>query len=100
MAEDAHQGRGLGSTLLEHLAAAAGERGLRRFVAEVLTENQKMVRVFRDAGYEISRAFDEGVLHLEFAIDPPSARSPWRARGSRPPRRAACTICCTRPPSR
>ncbi|MBY8848150.1 GNAT family N-acetyltransferase [Saccharothrix longispora] len=68
--EDAHQGRGLGSILLEHLAAAARERGLSRFTAEVLAENGKMVRVFRDAGYKVSRAFEEGVLHLEFDIDP------------------------------
>ncbi|WP_225978273.1 bifunctional acetate--CoA ligase family protein/GNAT family N-acetyltransferase [Gandjariella thermophila] len=68
--EDNHQGRGLGSILLEHLAAAARERGLKRFVAEVLAENSTMVRVFRDAGYQVSRAFEEGVLHLEFAIDP------------------------------
>ncbi|PPK62203.1 GNAT family N-acetyltransferase [Actinokineospora auranticolor] len=71
--EDAHQGRGLGSILLEHLAAAARERGLARFEAEVLAENVQMVRVFRDAGYQVSRAFDEGVLHLEFAIDPTEA---------------------------
>jgi len=67
--EDGHQGRGLGSILLEHLAAAARERGLGRFVAEVLGENGQMVRVFRDAGYRVSRALEEGVLHLEFAID-------------------------------
>jgi acyl-CoA synthetase (NDP forming)/GNAT superfamily N-acetyltransferase len=68
--EDAHQGRGIGSILLEHLAAAAQESGLSRFVAEVLGENAQMVRVFRDAGYQISRVLEEGVLHLEFAIDP------------------------------
>ena len=68
--DDAHQGRGLGSILLEHLAAAASECGLRRFVAEVLAENSAMVRVFRDAGYQVSRALEEGVLHLEFDIDP------------------------------
>jgi acyl-CoA synthetase (NDP forming)/GNAT superfamily N-acetyltransferase len=67
---DSHQGRGLGSILLEHLAAAARENGLRRFEAEVLIENHQMVRVFRDAGYQISREFAEGVLHLEFDIDP------------------------------
>jgi len=67
--EDGHQGRGLGSILLEHLAAAARERGLGRFVAEVLGENGQMIRVFRDAGYRVSRAIEEGVLHLEFAID-------------------------------
>ncbi|WP_246868321.1 bifunctional GNAT family N-acetyltransferase/acetate--CoA ligase family protein [Saccharopolyspora sp. ASAGF58] len=68
--QDQHQGRGLGSILLEHLAAAARERGLRRFVAEVLAENSTMVRVFRDAGYQVSRAMEAGVVHLEFDIDP------------------------------
>jgi acyl-CoA synthetase (NDP forming) len=43
---------------------------VRRFEAEVLAENGQMVRVFRDAGYQVSREFDEGVLHLEFDIDP------------------------------
>jgi acyl-CoA synthetase (NDP forming)/GNAT superfamily N-acetyltransferase len=67
---DDHQGRGLGSILLEHLTAAARERGVRRFEAEVLAENSQMVRVFRDAGYQVSRAFEEGVVHLEFDVDP------------------------------
>jgi acyl-CoA synthetase (NDP forming)/GNAT superfamily N-acetyltransferase len=67
---DDHQGRGLGSILLEHLAAAARESGLRRFEAEVLAENTQMVRVFRDAGYQVSREYAEGVLHLEFDVDP------------------------------
>lgn len=67
---DDHQGRGLGSILLEHLAAAARENGLDRFEAEVLVENHAMVRVFREAGYQVRRAFAEGVLHLEFDIDP------------------------------
>ncbi len=68
--EDAHQSRGLGPILLEHLAAAARERGLRTFVAEVLAENSAMLGVFRAAGYQVARAMEEGVFHLEFAIDP------------------------------
>ncbi|HET8643584.1 MAG TPA: GNAT family N-acetyltransferase, partial [Pseudonocardiaceae bacterium] len=69
LVEDAHQGRGLGSIQLEHLAAAARERGIKRFVAEVLAENPQMVRVFRDAGYQVSRELEAGVLHLEFDIE-------------------------------
>ena len=65
---DDHQGRGLGSILLEHLAAAARESGLRRFEAEVLAENHQMVRVFREAGYQVSREYAEGALHLEFDV--------------------------------
>ena len=67
---DEHQGRGLGSILLEHLAAAARENGIRRFSAEVLPENRKMIGVFADAGYEVSRHFDDGVIALDFNIDP------------------------------
>ncbi|MGY1662743.1 GNAT family N-acetyltransferase [Geodermatophilus sp. SYSU D00705] len=68
--EDAHQGRGLGSVLLEHLAAAARERGIDRFVAEVLAQNNRMVRVFLDAGYTPERTYEEGVVHLTFPIAP------------------------------
>lgn len=67
---DAHQGRGIGSILLEHLAAAARENGIRRFTAEVLPENRKMLMVFSDAGYDVKRHFDDGVVSLEFNIDP------------------------------
>ncbi|WP_460021732.1 N-acetyltransferase family protein, partial [Kineosporia succinea] len=45
---DAHQGRGISSVLLEHLAAAARENGIRRFVADVLPRNRKMLTVFQE----------------------------------------------------
>ncbi|MCT1606048.1 GNAT family N-acetyltransferase [Nesterenkonia massiliensis] len=67
---DAHQGRGLGSVLLEHLAAAGRERGLEHFSAEVLPENRKMLTVFSEAGYEVQRTFEDGVVLLKFSIDP------------------------------
>ena len=69
LVEDAHQGRGLGSVLLEHLAAAARERGIKNFVAEVLAQNSKMVRVFQDAGYQAERSYEDGVVHLTFPIE-------------------------------
>lgn len=67
---DAHQGRGLGSILIEHLAAAGRENGLRTFTAEVLPENRKMLKVFQAAGFETSRSFADGVVVVEFPIDP------------------------------
>ncbi|GIH08643.1 GNAT family N-acetyltransferase [Rhizocola hellebori] len=66
--EDAYQGRGVGSVLLEHLAAAAREVGIERFVAEVLPANGAMLRVFTDAGYEVSRQYADGVVHLTFPV--------------------------------
>jgi acyl-CoA synthetase (NDP forming)/GNAT superfamily N-acetyltransferase len=68
--EDAHQGRGVGSVLLEHLAEAARANGISRFVAEVLPANGAMLRVFADAGYSVQRQYADGVVHLEFPIAP------------------------------
>ncbi|MCR8674876.1 GNAT family N-acetyltransferase [Micrococcus sp. HG099] len=73
---DAAQGRGLGSILMEHLAVAAREHGIRRFTAEVLPENRKMLSVFQESGFEVTRRFEDGVVAVEFPIDP-TAR--WRA---------------------
>lgn len=70
MISDAHQGRGIGSILLEHLAAAARENGIDHFSAEVLPENRKMLHVFAEAGYELTRRFDDGVVVVGFDIDP------------------------------
>ncbi|MFI6115657.1 GNAT family N-acetyltransferase [Kitasatospora sp. NPDC051164] len=69
LVQDAHQGRGVASALLEHIAAVAQERGIRRFQAEVLPENRKMVKVFTDAGYTQRRSFADGVVHLEFSLE-------------------------------
>jgi acyl-CoA synthetase (NDP forming)/GNAT superfamily N-acetyltransferase len=66
--EDRHQGRGLGSLLLEHLAGAARERGFEYFVAETLAENRSMLGVFRDAGFVAERRFEDGLIHLRFPI--------------------------------
>ncbi|MEV6298793.1 GNAT family N-acetyltransferase [Actinoplanes sp. NPDC051861] len=68
--EDALQGRGIGSVLLEHLADAAREHGITRFVAEVLPQNSGMLRVFADTGYQVQRQYADGVVHLSFPIAP------------------------------
>ena len=70
LVEDAHQGRGLGQLLLEHLAQAGRENCLKKFVAEVLPDNTRMVQVFRDAGFHVESGFADGVLRLVFPIDP------------------------------
>jgi predicted CoA-binding protein/GNAT superfamily N-acetyltransferase len=70
---DDHQGRGLGAVLLEHLAAAAWETGLRRFVAEVLPNNRRMLATFREAGYVVSQRMEDGVFHLTFDLEPTDA---------------------------
>lgn len=65
---DHHQGRGLGSVLLEHLAAAARELGISTFIADVLPGNAKMLRVFSDAGYDVVQRYEDGVISLELDL--------------------------------
>jgi len=65
---DAHQHRGVGT--LEHLAGLARHYGVRRFVGEVLPENRLMLGVFADAGFAVTRATEDGVVHLSFPIGP------------------------------
>ncbi|WP_434597596.1 GNAT family N-acetyltransferase [Streptomyces sp. A5-4] len=70
LVQDAHQGRGVASALLEHIGAVARERGIRQFAAEVLPANSKMIKVFTDAGYTQKRSFEDGVVRLEFDLEP------------------------------
>ncbi|WP_246060498.1 bifunctional acetate--CoA ligase family protein/GNAT family N-acetyltransferase [Nocardioides dongxiaopingii] len=70
LVEDQHHGRGIAQLLLEHLAQAARERGIERFTAEVLPDNSRMIHTFRDAGYRVVSGYEDGVLTLEFSIDP------------------------------
>jgi hypothetical protein len=37
--------------------------------AEVLPENQRMIQIFRDAGYHVAGGFEDGVMRFEFPID-------------------------------
>jgi len=67
---DAHQGKGVGSVLLEHLAAIGQERGVAKFVADVLPQNRKMIQVFTEAGYEVSYHFEDGVIAVALQIEP------------------------------
>ena len=70
LVEDAHQGRGVGQLLLEHLAQAGRERGIRRFVADVLPSNSRMQQIFREMGYGVEGLVADGVQRLTLEIEP------------------------------
>lgn len=67
---DHFQGRGIGSVLLEHLADIARGLDIHVYEAEVLPQNQKMLRVFADAGYVVSRRVEDGIVQVHFDIEP------------------------------
>ena len=69
MVDDVHQGKGIATLLLEHLAAIAHTNGVERFTADVLADNRPMLGVFARAGWPVRRHFDSGVIDLEFTLD-------------------------------
>jgi RimJ/RimL family protein N-acetyltransferase len=64
---DSWQGRGLGTALLEALAARAREEGVDRFTGSVLAGNSPMLRLLRRLGP--SAALDRAGGVVEFEID-------------------------------
>jgi RimJ/RimL family protein N-acetyltransferase len=74
--EDRYQGRGLGTILLERIAQAARERGIRGFVAEVLPDNTRMLEVFEHAGYRLKSSRADGFITLHLEITPASSDGP------------------------
>lgn len=51
LVEDSDQHAGIGTLLMEHLAGAARQDGIRRFVADVLTDNSPMIRLLQQLGF-------------------------------------------------
>ncbi len=66
---DAHQRRGIGAVLLEHLAEIARAHGVEEFEADVLGENNAMLAVFLRSGYRVTRALEHGEFHLTFPTE-------------------------------
>ncbi|PZS35649.1 MAG: acyl-CoA synthetase [Pseudonocardiales bacterium] len=65
---DRLRGMGIGTLLVEHLAATAVAQGITAFVAETLPENARMLHVFRDVGLSATARSDHGVVHVRIAL--------------------------------
>jgi acetate---CoA ligase (ADP-forming) len=67
---DALQGRGVGTRMLETLAAIARDHQIRIFDAYVLHDNDRMTRVFLDSGFQVERRLEGGVFHVVLRLEP------------------------------
>jgi GNAT superfamily N-acetyltransferase len=70
LVSDEYQRQGLGTALLEHLAAAAWRRGITTFVATTLAENRNMLDVFFHSGFPVATSTEHGEISLRLAIEP------------------------------
>jgi acetate---CoA ligase (ADP-forming) len=66
---DNHQGRGIGTKLLERLGLVARSRGISSFEAYLLHDNQKMRQVLVDSGFALTwDRIDGQVRHVVFSL--------------------------------
>lgn len=81
--DDAFQGKGIGSLLLERLAVLAVRHGIRRFVATTLSHNQTMLDVFRQSGFECQARANDDCVEIDLSVLPSQssvARAEFRDR--------------------
>src|SRR5471030_1150881 len=62
--DDRFHGKGLATELLERLAAIAADHGFHRFEATTLADNNAMLEVFRDSGFEVRSKRGAGVIEV------------------------------------
>lgn len=67
--EDNVQARGIGTALLEILAETAFTYRINKFIAQVLRENTRMLRVFEESGFIMTKRVQEGDYELTFDLD-------------------------------
>ena len=65
---DEHQGQGIGTALMRHLAAIARRAGLNELVAEVLPDNGPMLKVFENSGFQLTRKRTSEVVHIALQL--------------------------------
>ena len=68
--DEDHQGLGIASRLLTHLADIARRRGIVAFEADVLAENAAMLAVFARSGLPLRQRRDGGVVHVTLSLAP------------------------------
>ncbi len=71
--DDRFHGKGLATDLLERLATIAAAHGFRRFEATTLTDNNAMLEVFRDSGFEVRSKTAVGVIDVVLELTPSAA---------------------------
>jgi acyl-CoA synthetase (NDP forming)/GNAT superfamily N-acetyltransferase len=60
--------RGIATLLLEHLVSYARSHQITVFIAETLSENTPMLKVFADAGLPVQHHSEEGVMAMTFPL--------------------------------
>jgi acetyl coenzyme A synthetase (ADP forming)-like protein len=71
--DDRLLGMGLGTLLLERLAAVAIQNGFRRFQGIAEKENHRMIEVFRRSGFPVRERMEAGMVEIDFDVTHPES---------------------------
>ncbi len=66
--DEAYQGRGIATFLLEYLCRIAKQKGIRALRADVLAANKAMLRVFEKSSYPFRAVMREGVYEITIPL--------------------------------
>jgi RimJ/RimL family protein N-acetyltransferase len=75
---DQYQGQGIGTALMSHLTGIARDAGFQELIADVLPQNEAMLKVFAKSGFPLRTKREFDVVHVALRLDaahrsPPSA---------------------------
>jgi GNAT superfamily N-acetyltransferase len=65
---DLYQGQGIGTALVRHLAEIARAAGIKELIAEVLSDNAAMLKVFSNSGMQASTSRRHGHVHVVLRV--------------------------------
>lgn len=69
MVEEDYHGLGIASILLKHLVLIARGKGISRFEAEVLPQNEAMLRVFHRSGLSVTTVPSGDSIHVTILLE-------------------------------
>jgi RimJ/RimL family protein N-acetyltransferase len=65
---DGHQGKGIGSELLDYLTYLAKKRGLLGFTGTALQDNVRMIHLMVKKGFTVENRIESGVYELKMSF--------------------------------
>ncbi|HEX9147244.1 MAG TPA: GNAT family N-acetyltransferase [Candidatus Binatia bacterium] len=71
--DDRFHDKGIGTLLLERLAILAVSNGIQHLWALTMMENQPMLDVFRNSGFECRSRLDQGYVEIDLSVIPSEA---------------------------
>jgi acyl-CoA hydrolase len=71
LVQDEWQQKGMGTFLLDYITQIARRRGVKRFCAKVLPNNEPMLAIFHNSGYKVNTEFDGYAYDITYDLTTP-----------------------------